>query len=59
MEAEYGIIGKTDLMGFTPESGFHHVFEPFVEHVVQVDVGQERTNRLPLVRSVKLLKMIV
>ena len=28
MEAKYGIIGKTDLMGFTPESGFHHFFEP-------------------------------
>src|SRR5262252_3654116 len=28
--------------------GLHHLLEPFVEHVVQVDVGQERTNRLPL-----------
>src|SRR5438132_183922 len=36
--------------GFTPKSGPHHILEPFVEHVVQVDVGQKRTNRLPLPR---------
>jgi len=50
VDAEDGVIGETDLMGFTPESGLHHLLEPFVEHVVQVDVGQERTDRLSLPR---------
>src|SRR5438552_1425191 len=50
VEAEYGVIGETNLVSFTPESRLHHLLEPFVEQVVQVDVGQERTNRLSLPR---------
>jgi hypothetical protein len=30
------------------QAGRHHLLEPFVECVVQVDVGQERAYRLPL-----------
>ena len=37
--------------GFTPQSGLHYILEPFVEHVVQVDVGQEWTDGLPLSRT--------
>lgn len=33
VEAKYGIIGKTDLVSFTPKSGLHHVLKPFVEQV--------------------------
>src|SRR5260370_376213 len=47
MEAKYGIIGKTDLMGFTPESGFHHFFEPLppVPGAALVRVGTRRSSR--------------
>jgi len=37
VEAKYGIIGKTDLVGFTPKSGLDYILEPFVEHVMQVE----------------------
>jgi hypothetical protein len=33
LEAQDGIIGKTDLMGLALESGLDHVLEPFVQQV--------------------------
>ena len=31
-----------------PSAGLHFVLEPLIEHVVQVNIGEERTDRLPL-----------
>src|ERR1022692_325821 len=50
LETQDGIISKTNLVSFPFQSGLHHVLEPHIECVMQVDVGQERTDRLPLSR---------
>jgi hypothetical protein len=34
LKAENGIIGKPDLVGFTPKPGLHLLLEPFIEHVM-------------------------
>jgi hypothetical protein len=39
LEAQNGIIGETDLVGFPIHPGLHLFLEPFVEDVVQVNVG--------------------
>jgi len=39
LEAQGGIVGKTHLVSFPFEPGLYHFLEPFVEYVVQVDVG--------------------
>src|SRR5208283_2041703 len=51
LEAQYGIIVESDLVRLPPQSGLHFVLEPFVKNVVQVDVSQERADRLPLSRT--------
>src|SRR5437588_775201 len=51
LEAQYGIIGESDLVRLPPQSGLHFILEPFVENIVQVDVSQERADRLPLSRT--------
>jgi hypothetical protein len=33
LEAQYGIIGESDLVRLPPQSGLHFVLEPFVEKV--------------------------
>ena len=48
VETQNGIICESNLVRFAPESGLHHFLEPFVEYVVQVDVGKAWTNRLSL-----------
>src|SRR5262252_2181037 len=51
LEAQDGIVGKSDLVGFPFQPGLYHLLEPFVEYVVKVDVCQEGTYRLPLSRT--------
>src|SRR5260370_33071895 len=38
-------------MSLAPQSGLHLVLEPLIEHVVQIYVSQERTDRLSLART--------
>ena len=51
LEAQNGIIGESDLVRVPFQPGIHHFLVPFVKDVVQVDVGQEWTDRLPLSRT--------
>jgi hypothetical protein len=34
LKADDRIIGESDLVGFTPKPGLHHLLEPFIEHVM-------------------------
>src|SRR5262249_24120902 len=50
LKAENEVIGKTDLVGFAFQPGLHRGLEPFIEHVMKVDVGEQGTDHLPLSR---------
>src|SRR5579871_5306687 len=48
LKAEHGIIGIPDLKDLALQIRFHLILKPFVENIVKVDVGQQRTDYLPL-----------
>src|SRR6201987_940150 len=50
LKTQDGIIGETNLVSFPFQPGLPHALEPFIEPVMQVDVGQKRTDWLPLSR---------
>jgi hypothetical protein len=41
-ENHRGIVGKTDQHGAPCEPGSHFLFEPLVQHIVQVEVREDR-----------------
>src|SRR4029453_10220499 len=48
LKAEKEIVRVPDFVRFAPQSWLHHALEPLVEDVVQVDVGPQRADHLPL-----------
>src|SRR5215472_58809 len=54
LKAENEIVSKTDLVGFAFQPGPHYGLEPLIEHIVKIDVSEQRADHLPLSRSVSL-----
>src|SRR5256712_4258478 len=48
LKTENEVVRVPDFIGFAPQPRLHHVLKPLIEHVVQVNVGQQRANDLPL-----------
>src|SRR5437867_9878437 len=48
LKTENEVVGVPDFTRLPAQPRLHHVLEPLVEHVVQVDVGQQRADHLPL-----------
>ena len=47
LKAENEVIGVPNFGGLAAQARLDLVLEPLVEHVVQVDVGQQRADDLP------------
>src|SRR5450759_4477822 len=44
---DHKVVRIADQEGFSFQAGANFLLEPFVEHVVQEDVGQERADHAP------------
>ncbi len=51
LKADQEIVRESNQVGLPSKTRFHNMLEPHIEHVVKVDIGQERTDDLPLTRS--------
>ena len=51
LEAQQTVIGIPDGKRLALQARFHHVLEPLIQNEVQVHIGQQRTDDLPLPRT--------
>lgn len=51
LKTQDGVIGVSDLVRFPLQPGLHRFLEPFVQDLVQVDIGQKRADWLALAGS--------
>ena len=51
LKTQDGIVGVSDLVRFPLQPGLHRFLEPFVQDLVQVDIGQKRADWLALAGS--------
>ena len=51
LKTQDGVIGVSDLVRFPLQPGLHGFLEPFIQDLVQVDIGQKRADWLALAGS--------
>jgi len=51
LERHHGVVGMANQLASAFEPRTHHRLEPFIQHVVQVDVGEQRRDHAALRRS--------
>jgi hypothetical protein len=47
LKAQNEVVRLSDFVSFALQPGLHHSLEPFVENVMKIYIGQQRTNHLP------------